>query len=418
MRHPTPRDICHIVGFLFLGSQLASAQTAVTKPGTETAGSESVQLSPFEVRGERDASYGALNSNSITSFNTELGKLPISADVFTSTFMEDTNSTTLESMLREFSAGAGTGSAAGDVGGIPVNQPMDRGGGDSVSAGVQLRGLGAAVVKQDSFMLPSPAGTGMNSNFGIERVEVINGPQALLYGTGGGGGVVNMISRQARFGRAPSGALKLQIDEYGHRLAQFDYNLSHRGAAMTVSLLHQELGDNRDFIGGPLQGVYTQLAFKLGDRSVVRLTGKLTTLDRIVQQAMTLNAGSTAVDARHGHNLRYLLATNQLAASNSGPSGAGLLGNGHITWDNVDSYAGNLRQELTTARLGHVAIETNWSPRISTQLSVGYQDKDSRIGFGSGATFYAPDAPANPLRGEWTAAASGTSGSAWSDQPS
>src|SRR5688500_2417276 len=133
---------------------------------------------------------------------------------------------------------------------------------------------------------------------------------------------------------------------------------------------------------------------------------------------MTLNAGSTAVDARHGHNLRYLLATGQMAASHSGPSGAGLIGNGHVTWDNVDSYAGQLRQELTTARLGHVAIETKWSPRISTQLSFGYQNKDSRIGFGSGATFYAPDAPANPLRGEWTAAASGTSGSAWSDQPS
>src|SRR5437870_5783190 len=81
--------------------------------------------------------------------------------------------------------------------------------------GVQLRGMGAAVVKQDSFMLPSPAGTGLNSNFGVERVEIINGPQSLLYGNGGGGGVVNVISKQARFGRPAAGSLKLQVDQYG-----------------------------------------------------------------------------------------------------------------------------------------------------------------------------------------------------------
>lgn len=191
-------------------------------------------LTPFTVESTSEKSYGAINSNSITSFNAELEKLPISADVLTSAFMEDTNSTTLENMLRTYSAGAGTGSAQGDVGGIPVNQPLDRGGGDSVSAGVQLRGLGAAVVNQDSFMLPSPAGTGLNSNFGVEHVEVINGPQSLLYGNGGGGGVVNVISKQARFGRAPSGSIKVQIDQYGHRLGQFDYNVSHGCASASA----------------------------------------------------------------------------------------------------------------------------------------------------------------------------------------
>jgi hypothetical protein len=59
-----------------------------------------IELSPFVVETTSDKSYGALNSNSITSFNAELGKLPISADIFTSTFMEETNSTTLENMLR------------------------------------------------------------------------------------------------------------------------------------------------------------------------------------------------------------------------------------------------------------------------------------------------------------------------------
>jgi outer membrane receptor protein involved in Fe transport len=389
-----------------------------TSPRPAADNEEVIELSPFIVEAPRDDSYGALNSNSITSFNVPLEKLPMSADIFTSAFMDDTNSTTLENMLRTYSAGVGTGSAAGDVGGIPVNQPLDRGGGDSVSAGVQLRGLGAAVVKQDGFMLPSPAGTGLNSNFGVERVEVINGPQSLLYGNGGGGGVVNTISKQARFGKSASGLAKFSIDEYGHWLGQVDLGTGSRNIAVVVSLLKQELGDNRDWIGGPLEGVYTQIAARVWDKTVIRLTGKQTEFDRFSQQGLTLNATNTTIDARHGQNLRYLLATNQLEASASGASGAGVIGNGHINWDNVDSYGGNLREEWAQARLGSLTAETEWTPWLSTQISAGYQNKESRLGFGSGANFFSPNASTNPLPGEWTISAGGSSSSAYSSQPS
>jgi outer membrane receptor protein involved in Fe transport len=398
---------------------IAASSPAQTAPAPKPAAKDDVvALTPFTVEATSDKSYGALNSNSLTSFNAELGKLPISADVFTSTFMEDTNSTTLENMLRTYAAGTGTGSAQGDVGGIPVNQPLDRGGGDSVSAGVQLRGLGAAVVKQDSFMLPSPAGTGLNSNFGIERVEIINGPQSLLYGNGGGGGVVNMISKQARFGRTPDGALRFQVDQYGHTLSQFDYSASRGAGAVTVSLLHQELGDNRKWMGGPLNGGYVQFAWQAPGRTVLRLTAKQTYFDRFIPQGITLTATSTAFDARNGQNIRTLLATGQMEKSASGASGAGVIGNGYINWDNVDSYAGQLREESTTAQLVALTAETAWNPWLSTQVSVGYQNKDSIVGFGSGVTFYSPTANGNPLPGQWSVGAGGSSGSVWSNQPS
>lgn len=161
MKHLTPTVLTVLPCLLALLSILLPVETRAQltdEPGAQSRGrarpenatDPALELSPFQVKAEKDDSYGILNSSSLTSFNADLEKLPISADVFTGAFMEDTNSTTLENMLREYSAGAGTGSAAGDVTGIPVNQPMDRGGADSVSAGVQLRGLGAAVVKQDS----------------------------------------------------------------------------------------------------------------------------------------------------------------------------------------------------------------------------------------------------------------------------
>lgn len=396
----------------------ASARAQVSEPAAKPANSEVVNLTPFEVEATSDNSYGALNSNSITSFNTALDRLPISADIFTRSFIDDTNSQTVEQLLTTYSAGAGLGSAGGDPSGSPVNNPLDRGGGGSVSAGVELRGLGAAVIKQDSFMNQAQTGTGLNSTFGLERVEVINGPQALLYGNGGAGGVINLISLQARLGAPAKGQLKFQVDQYGHKLGQIDYGAGSSKVAFVVSLINQNLGNYREYIGGPLQGVYTQAAFQAGSKTVIRLTEKYTDFNRFINTSPTLNAGSATIDARNGQNLHYLIATNQLAASASGPSGAGLIDYGHLNWTDVDSYGAQFRRERTKAQFSELTADTRWSDWFSTQVGVGYQSNRSGLGDGSGFVFYSPTATSNPQPGNWTIGVSGSGSALYSWQPS
>ncbi len=420
--------ICACVLAVGVCAVRVNAQSVPEKPAGEPAAKskavpaqaleeEIVELSPFEVTASANDSYEVLNSNSLTNFNAELGKLPISADVFTEAFMEDINGVTLENMLRDFAAGSGTGSVGGDLDGSEVFLPMDRGSGAGVSTGVMLRGLGAAVLKQDNFMLPSPVGTGMNRLFGVERVEVINGPQALLYGHGGGGGVMNTISMQARFMRRSGGTIRYQIDSDGHYNARLDYRVGSRRMAVAVSLLADELGDYRLWLGGRLEGAYTQLAFRLGTRHVLRLTGKYTYFDRFTQRSITLNAGSIDNDARHGMPLKYLLATGQIGESATGPSGAGLVGNGYINWKNVDSYLGEAGGEETTATMASAILESKWSRWFSTQVAVGHQNRDSRFFYGGGHTFYSPTASGNPSPGDWTIRIGGTSRAAWASQP-
>src|SRR3954467_13893924 len=175
-------------------------------PPPSAAADQAVMLNPFEVQEDSDKSYGALNSNSITRFNTELNKMPISADIFDQTFMNDVGIGQLgvEGMIQEFTAGAGF--ATSDPGGSAAStQSGDRNG----NSYIQLRGLSAPSMQRDglmivgSFLNPGANGVGYSSTFDIERVEVINGPQALLYGTGGAGGVINTVSKQARLGRKP-----------------------------------------------------------------------------------------------------------------------------------------------------------------------------------------------------------------------
>ena len=79
----------------------------------QRAAEEIVELNPFEVTAGKDNSYGALNSNSITSFRIELDKVPVSADVFSKAFMDDIGAMEVEEMIQGYSAGAGITSGSG-----------------------------------------------------------------------------------------------------------------------------------------------------------------------------------------------------------------------------------------------------------------------------------------------------------------
>lgn len=60
------------------------------------------------------------------------------------------------------------------------------------------------------------------STANIERIEILKGPAAVLYGRGAGGGVVNMISKEANFESISS--LGLRMGTYSNRGATVDIN--------------------------------------------------------------------------------------------------------------------------------------------------------------------------------------------------
>jgi hypothetical protein len=108
---------------------------------------ETLKLAPFEVQADRDKSYGALNSNSITQFSASLDHLPISADIFTDTTMKDLGNPSVEQIITTYSAWAGMGSAVSDPGsGAATTQPGDR------SPGLELRGKGGSTNQRDGIV--------------------------------------------------------------------------------------------------------------------------------------------------------------------------------------------------------------------------------------------------------------------------
>ena len=69
---------------------------------------------------------------------------------------------------------------------------------DMRGEGVMIRGFSADAgdIYRDGIR---ESGQVRRSTANVERIEILKGPGSVLYGRGGGGGIINMVSKQARF---------------------------------------------------------------------------------------------------------------------------------------------------------------------------------------------------------------------------
>jgi outer membrane receptor protein involved in Fe transport len=383
-------------------SSLAPAGAAAPIPSAAT--DQAVRLTPFEVQTDSDKSYGALNSNSITRFNVELDRAPVSADIFTQAFMNDIATNSVESMVTAYSAGAGTSAIDPGTGASAQY-------GDHVSHGyIQLRGFDTPVLERDSLMPvgpvfnPGSTSPGQTSNFDIERVEVIDGPQSLLYSAGGPGGVINVVSKQAHFDQALTGSFKFQLDQYGSKLGEVDVGTGNDTVAVRVAILNQDQDSRRVDIGQTIEGYYAQVAFRLWKKTVVRINAEQTTEKGVNGGSFTLTSSSATADSRQSDYLSYLLATNQTGANTfnaaGAPNASGAILGGQLNWGNVNSLAGWLANEYTINTFENLTADTQWNSWLSTEIAVGYNKSIYDFANATNATFYAPQSTANPT-GTW-----------------
>ena len=378
-----------------------AAEAPPTAAGKKTA-EDLITLNPFEVKAEADDSYGALNSNSLTQFNAALNKTPVSADIFTQEFMRDISANSIEEMMVSYGAGTGMVSAQFQDTDALSYQPGDRVG----NATVGVRGVNSGAIHRDGFTSTGVLGStavGVSSTFDVERVEVVRGPQGLLYGSSGAGGTINTTSKRAQFNRR-NGSATWRIDQYGSKKGEFDTNLGSDKVAFRFSLLNETQRYRRVFIGYTTRGLYAQLALKITPlRTVLRLQGQQTINDRIVNIAQeNIAFTNTATDPRHNYGLGYLLR-NGLAGETNPATGQpwprGAIANGGLNWNNRDSWAGWAASEYVTNKIFSLGAETVWTKWLSSQFTVLYNDYLSDR-YTSIAGLSAPRLNGNPLN-EW-----------------
>lgn len=107
------------------------------------------------------------------------------------------------------------------------------------------------------------------SLYNIERIEVIKGANALIFGRGGGGGVINRVTKRADLTRSITG-FDAGVDSFGafNLTADLNQPLSD-GIAGRIATSYEEFDSHRDFYEGRFFGIAPSLTFALGERTTL-----------------------------------------------------------------------------------------------------------------------------------------------------
>jgi len=106
--------------------------------------------------------------------------------------------------------------------------------------------------------------------YNLDRVEALKGPNAMIFGRGGGGGVINRVTKQAGF--ASLGELTFQGGSFGNKriLGDFDRALSNR-VAFRLNGMYENSGSFRDRVGLNRFGINPTLTLVAGKQTQIRL---------------------------------------------------------------------------------------------------------------------------------------------------
>jgi catecholate siderophore receptor len=190
--------------------------------------------------------------------------------------------------------------------------------------------------------------------YNIERIEVLKGANALLFGRGGGGGAINRVSKTPQFDGTRITA-EGSVDTWGAYSLSGDLNAALSPAiAVRLNGIYEEFDNHRDFYEGRFIGVNPTLAFDLGendrlelsysrdddarttDRGVPSLNGSpIRGYERTFFGSPTLNRSEVVADiahARYDHNFTDTLSVNVIGQ-----------------YSNVRKYYGNVYANSATA---------------------------------------------------------------------
>jgi catecholate siderophore receptor len=102
--------------------------------------------------------------------------------------------------------------------------------------------------------------------YNVERVEVLKGPNAMIFGRGGSGGVINRVSKQAD--RLVHRELELQAGDHGRRRVTGDFGQPVSDtASVRAAALYENSDSFRDFVEVERIGFNPTLTMGLGEKT-------------------------------------------------------------------------------------------------------------------------------------------------------
>jgi iron complex outermembrane recepter protein len=350
-----------------LQAQATSADALV--PAAENP----VVLSPFTVSADRDKGYKATNSAAGTRLSTAIKSVPMSIEVITNEFMRDTGSTSLRESLR-YSSGIVLSSQQDglvDPGSLDTrsnagaNDPrgVDR---DPNGTTLKIRGFVIDQVLRDGFRRQSSSDA-----VNIERIEVVRGPSALLYGVGNFGGVVNYLPKEPKL--TPAYSLEVGAGSWGYQRGALDFTGplgagdNRWQAAYRLTAAAQETGDGTEFFKQKSWLVSPVFSFRPLANTFVKIDVEVGATD---QSGMGFQNIRSRVGGSGAQQRRSNFVTTVLGA---GVDPRTFRWSGPDTYSNapLQNYALTVEQKITDDLVFRIGAQTGHTERESRNIFAG-----------------------------------------------
>lgn len=226
------------------------------------------------VTGEHDG-YAATNSITATKTDTPLIDVPQTVNVVTREQLDDQALHSLADVLR-YVPGTTVGQGEGNRDQITLR-------GQNTTADFFVDGV------RDDVQY-------FRGLYNLDRVEILKGPYALIFGRGGGGGIVNRVQKSPLLDEEFV-AGRTSINSFGAYDISADLNASlGTMAAVRLNAVYENLDGHRDYYEGERFAWNPYIAFKLNDDWNLGLSYEYVNDDRVVDRgipSLAVPAGQT-----------------------------------------------------------------------------------------------------------------------------
>ena len=229
----------------------AAAQQPATSAATPpAAGTGPILLGPVEVEGEITVRYRVERLRSATKTETALGDVPQSVAVISREVIDDLGMQSMADVVR-YVPGVAMGQGEGHR-----DAPTLRG--NSSTADFFVDGVRDDVQYYRDL-------------YNAERIEVLKGPNAMIFGRGGGGGVINRVTKSAD--GATRAEASFETGSFDHYRVEGDGGTALSDTvAVRLNTVFENSGSFRDYFNVERYGINPSLRYQPSDATAVMLS--------------------------------------------------------------------------------------------------------------------------------------------------
>lgn len=138
------------------------------------------------------------------------------------------------------------------------------------------------------------------SLYNVEQVEILRGPNAITFGRGGTGGIINRVMKKGLLGTSFND-FKVTVDTFGGFSGQVDSNLSvNDNSALRVNASYESLENDRPYFDGERFGINPTFRMFLTEDTLFDFSYEYVNHERHIDRGIPTGSNGEPVDAFQG----------------------------------------------------------------------------------------------------------------------